>query len=157
MKCGGLLITSYDPDQGSRILQLRSFLEDRVTAEPAERQETCEGLAYASSLTGVPDDELIVELRSQGLGVRRLRAQNEKPNPGGIRLKFFGKTPPSSITAGFQDITIRPWLRSPMLCRHCAKYGHTARNCRTQKPRCLRCSGEHPTPDCDSDRRHCPH
>ena len=80
VKCGGLLITAYDPDQGSRILQLRSFLEDRVTAEPAERQETCEGLAYASSLTGVPDDELIVELHSQGVvGVRRLRRRTASP------------------------------------------------------------------------------
>ena len=56
-KCGGLLITAYDPEQGSKILQLRTFLEEHVTAEPAERQETCEGVAYAPSLTGVPDDD----------------------------------------------------------------------------------------------------
>ena len=70
------------------------------------------------SLTNVSDEEIILELRSQGaIGVRRLRPKNVKTNAN-IRLTFFGKTPPTEIRAGFQDIKIKPWIRSPML--HCA-------------------------------------
>ena len=39
-RCGDLLITAFDPEQGHKILQLGIFLEAKVSAEPAERQET---------------------------------------------------------------------------------------------------------------------
>ena len=45
----------------------------------------------------------------------------------------------------------------PLICRHCAKYGHTAKHCRTREARCLRCSAGHPTEDCKSDHKRCPH
>ena len=78
-------------------------------------------------LINVSDEEIIIELRSQGvIRIRRLRPKNGKTNAH-IRLTFFGKTPPTEIRAGIQDIAIKPWIRSPMLCRHCARYGHTAK------------------------------
>ena len=61
------------------------------------------------------------------------------------------------IRAGFEDFKLRLWLRSPMLCRHCPKYGHTAKRCRTKQPRCLQCSEDHQTSDCKSKRKRCPH
>ena len=84
------------------MLLLERFLEEPVSMEPAERQDTTEGLAYAPSLINV-SDEIILELRSQGvIGVRRLRPKNGKTNAN-TRLTFSGKTPPTEIRTGFQD------------------------------------------------------
>ena len=90
------------------------------------------------------------------VGVRRLRQKDGKPNPA-VRLAFLGTRIPETIRAGFEDIRLRPWIRSPLLCRHCAKHGHTAARCRTRQPRCLQCAGAHPTKDCKSSLRFCPH
>ena len=84
--CGGLLVTATYPEQGAKMLQLEHFLEEPVL-KPAVRQNTTEGLAYAPSLVNVPDEELVLELRSHGvIGVRRLRPKNGNINPG-IRLR----------------------------------------------------------------------
>ena len=62
----------------------------------------------APSLINALDEEIILELRSQGvIGIRRLRPKNGKNNPN-IRLTFFGKTPPTEIRAGFEDIKVEP-------------------------------------------------
>ena len=154
---GALLITTLDYDQSCRILQLDRFLGKIITAEPAIRQETREGYAYVPSLSEVPDDEIITELRDQGVvGVRRLRPTNGRRNHG-IRFLFIGNTIPDRIFAGYEAIRLRPWVPSPMLCRYCGKYGHTANRCRTKTPRCLRCAGAHPTPDCQNNHRLCLH
>ena len=100
---GTLLVTAKDTDQAYRILQLDRLIERSIIAEPAEKQPTIEALLHAPSLIDVPDDEIIYELRSQGvIGVRRLRPRNGRPNSG-LRLAFIGNTIPATIRAGFED------------------------------------------------------
>ena len=151
---GKLSIIAANQEQLETLIKLDSFL-DRAASFTAPGRSV-DAYIYAPSLSEVPDEELLTHLRGQGVtGVFRIRP-SEKKSPG-IRLRFRGGTLPPTIRAGFQDIQIRPWQRSPLLCRRCAEYGHLKKTCRATKPRCLRCSEEHETDGCKSTTPKCPH
>ena len=152
---GKLIITTISETQTRTLLTQDTFLGRRASFVAPGR--SVEGYAYAPSLSGVPDAELLTKLEDQGvIGVTRLRPTNGRQNHG-IRLRFRGGTLPPTIQAGFQAIRIRPWQRSPLLCRRCAAYGHIKKNCRATRHRCLRCSEEHETDACQATRSRCPH
>ena len=152
---GALLVEVFSNEQAQELGKTQEFLGESVTTSQGD-QDTVEATAYAPSLASVPDEELLAELRPQGVvGITRLRPRDGKANPR-VRLTITGKTVPASIRAGYQDIELQLWISSPLMCRNCSKYGHTAKRCRSQVPRCLRCSGGHPTPDCRTEDRLCP-
>ena len=152
---GSLIIIPTDEDQISSLLQEHQFLGRGASFDAPG--STVEAYAYAPSLSGVSDGELLAGLAAQGVvGVTRLRKRHDQPNPG-IRLRFRGGTFPPTIRAGFEDFELRPWQRSPLLCRQCASYGHVKKHCRATYERCLRCSEAHKTDDCKSPSCHCPH
>ena len=154
---GNLVITTFNRKQAVTLLQQDHFLDKRASFDCPERLNSVEAYAYAPTLTDVSNDEIIAELRDQGvIGIQRLRPKNGKTNPA-IRLRILGTTIPAEIRAGFQDVPIRPWRRSPLLCRRCAAFGHTQKFCRASFLRCLRCAGQHATDDCGAARSHCPH
>ena len=43
------------------------------------------------------------------------------------------------------------------MCTHCAKYGHSKKNCKTKQARCLKCSGGHSSDTCSATALKCPH
>ena len=97
-----------------------------------------------------------LRVKTQGvIGVSRLRPRNGQKNPG-LRFRFRGRTLPQDLRAGFEDLELRPWRRSPLLCRLCAAYGHTSKHCRSDQLRCLKCTEPHATDDCQSSRTCCP-
>ena len=152
---GKLTIVAANEEQVETLLKQDHFLKKRVSLTAPGR--SVEAYAYAPSLTEVSDQELLSNLEAQGvIGVTRLRAKPGKRNPG-IRLRFRGGTFPPTIRAGFQDIALRPWQRSPLLCRQCASYGHLQKHCRAAYRRCLRCAQDHYTDDCKSSTCRCPH
>ena len=152
---GSLVITPASEDQILAFLQATQFLGK--SASFGAPGSTVEAYAYAPSLSGVSDEELLSQLADQGVvGVARLRKRHDQPNPG-IRLRFRGRTFPPTIRAGFEDFDLRPWRRSPLLCRRCAAYGHVQKHCRATYERCLKCAEGHKTDDCKSSSARCPH
>ena len=154
---GNLVITTKNQQQTEILLQQDRFLDQEAYFDCPQHLNTVEAYVYAPVLTEVPDEEIIAELRDQGVvGIFRLRQRNGRKNPG-MRLHILGKTIPTHIRAGFQDIPLRPWRRSPLLCRRCASHGHTQKNCRADTLRCLRCADPHATDDCGAAKNLCPH
>ena len=154
---GNLQITTRNRQQTEALLHLTEFLNKEAEFDCPIRLNSVEAYVYAPSLTDVTEEDIITELRDQGvIGVYRLRPSRGKTNPG-LRLTIIGKTVPSKIRAGFEDIATRPWKRSPLLCRGCASYGHTIRHCRAAYRRCLRCAGPHGADDCEATGSRCPH
>ena len=154
---GNLLVTTKTRRQTETLLEQDRFMDRAVQIDCPIRYNSVEAYIYAPTLTEVDDEEIITELRDQGvIGVYRLRPTHGKTNPG-LRLTILGKTIPPHIRAGFQDIPLRPWRRSPLLCRRCASYGHSQKHCRAGYLRCLRCSGEHSTDNCEAAASRCPH
>ena len=154
---GNLLITTRNQHQTEALLQQKTFLGKEAVVDCPIRLNTVEAYAYVPSLTEVDEDEITAELRDSGvIGVYRLRPTRGQVNPG-LRLTIIGKSVPPKIRAGFQDIQLRPWKKSPLLCRRCAAYGHTMKHCRADYQRCLRCAEDHTTEDCRSTSSRCPH
>ena len=154
---GNLLIKTKTRQQALTLMGQDRFLDKPATFEHPDRLNSVEAYAYAPSLTEVTEDQLLEELKAQGvIGVTRLRPRSGTINPG-IRFRFRGRSFPEEIRAGFEDIPLRTWRRSPMLCRRCAAYGHTAKHCKAKSLRCLRCADKHCTEDCKTDDLNCPH
>ena len=152
---GALIITPAEETQITAFLKLDQFLGREATFDAPG--STVEAYAYAPSLSGVSDEELLTQLAEQGVvGVTRLRKRHDQPNPG-IRLRFRGASFPPKIRAGFEDFELRPWQRSPLLCRRCATHGHLKKHCRATYVRCLKCAEDHQTDDCSSTKFRCPH
>ena len=157
LRSGALLIRVLSKGQALSLHDLKDFLGKEVTVRPADRLNSVEALAYAPSLLGIDDQELLTELKDQGVvGVQRLRPREGKPSPL-IRFRFRGNSHPVSIRAGYEIFHLRLWIRPPVLCRKCARYGHGARSCRAKTARCLQCSGAHATDGCEAAHRRCPH
>ena len=156
LRSGALLVKVLDRTTAIILHGLSDFLGMAITVRAADRMNTVEALAHAPSLTTVDEQEILEELQPQGVvGVQRLRPRQGRPSPL-LRLKFAGHSYPSSIRAGFEVIELRLWVRPPLLCRKCARYGHGSRACRAKTARCLKCAGPHHTDSCEAAHRHCP-
>ena len=87
---GALVIQAASEAQVDQLLRITEFLGRSASFEAPG--STIEAYAYAPSLSGVEDEELLTDLREQGVvGVTRLRKKNGKNNPG-MRLRFRGGT-----------------------------------------------------------------
>ena len=77
---GALLIKTFTKQQAQEIIKKEEFLGEPVKTS-ARGEDTVEAMVYVPSLTGVPDEELLAELRPQGVvGVTRLRGTKQKRN-----------------------------------------------------------------------------
>ena len=102
---GALVIQAASEAQVEDFLKITEFLGRSASFEAPGSM--IEAYAYAPSLTGVEDEELLTNLREQGVvGVTRLRKKNGQNSPG-IRLRFRGATFPPTIRAGFETIELR--------------------------------------------------
>ena len=153
----GLLVKTLSSLQTETLICLRDFMGRPAAACMDQQFNYVEAYAHAPALLNVPRKEIIDELAPQGvIDVRRLRPRGQERNPG-LRIRFRGLSLPKQLQIGFDELKIRRWTDSPKLCRRCAEHGHLAVHCRSATTRCLRCSGEHHTDDCQQTKRHCPH
>ena len=153
---GALVIQAATQEQVDVLVNTRTFMGKPASFDAPG--STVEAFAYAPSLSGVSDEEILSGLADQGVvGVTRLRKRKDGSNHPGIRLRFRGGTFPPTIRAGFEDFELRAWQRSPLLCRRCASFGHVQKHCRAATKCCLRCAENHATDDCKSETQRCPH
>ena len=88
-QASSILITTKDTKQADILLQLDSFLEKKGQVSRPDKLNSVEGIAFATSLSQVADEEILVELRSQGVignsGGRRDAESAADRGPGAAR------------------------------------------------------------------------
>ena len=105
---GKLVVKIKSQAQTELLLQQDHFLGKRAVCSFPDRINSVEAVAFAPSLSEVPEEEMLLELKSQGvIGIKRLRSKPGKKNPE-IRFRFRGKTFPPILRAGFENIKMRP-------------------------------------------------
>ena len=55
---------------------------------------------------------------------------------------------PSEVDFRYKVYTVRSFIPSPVRCYACQRFGHIAKNCRSSKLRCPKCTGNHEFKDC---------
>ena len=156
LRSGALLIQTRSGEQNSIILRLTTFLDKDVEAVVADRLNSVTGLFYCPEVRGIPEEELLGELASQGVTeITRFRDVKDGPNPL-VKARFRGLTLPTHIYCGYLAVPVREWVPGPMQCRNCWQFGHHDRTCRTPDPLCGKCCGAHHTDGCQSEAERCP-
>ena len=156
LRSGSLLVQTLSGEQNVPILGLKKFLEKDVEAVVADRLNSTSGLFYCPEVRGLSEENLLWELQDQGVTeVQRFRDVKDGPNPL-IRARFRGLTLPTHIYCGYLAVQVRPWVDGPKQCRNCWEFGHFDRTCRRAAPVCGKCSGAHPTDDCEPEAHCCP-
>lgn len=89
------------------------------------------------------------------LSVFRLNAKDAK-NPNNfvpsslVRVTFAGTELPAAVKLCSLRLAVRPYVRSPMFCAKCCKFGHTRKFC-SNNARCFKCNQQHETMECKGE------
>ncbi|XP_055592682.1 uncharacterized protein LOC129744269 [Uranotaenia lowii] len=118
------------------------------------------GIAYLQEATDISEEEILKELKSQGVtAVRKITKYIEKKqvNTPMMVLTFGSTKLPKEVYFGWIKVSIRTYYESPMFCKNCLNYRHTKKRC-DQTTRCTRCAGNHPnTENSCKEVFRCPH
>ena len=158
IRSGALLVETRTKAQSSRLLNTDNFLGHSVKVELADRLNAVEGVISSDALAFSTDDELLHELKTQGVvGVYRLPSRDpEYPNPM-VKVTFAARALPAALYCGYLAVEVRPWVASRARCTRCWTFGHSSRVCRRRSETCGRCGqGGHSKARCTSDTVSCP-
>lgn len=80
------------------------------------------GTVYAPCLIHVPEEEIISEMRPQGVTeVFKFKKKNQEGSQcatGVVLLTFDRFRPPSSVNIGWYNVKVREYFPNPMRCRN---------------------------------------
>ena len=69
-----------------------------------------------------------------------------------IRVVLVGKQHPVRFTRGYGSFRMRPFVREPLQCFNCQKFGHQARTCRSDVQTSTYCAGRHASNQCKGNK-----
>jgi len=121
------------------------FIANEHSGKPARLKK---GVVYGIP-TDVPEEEIAEELEI--MKVERLyRLINGEKQPTLSVALFFkhDQEIPSEVDFRYKVYTVRSFIPSPVRCYACQRFGHIAKNCRSSKLRCPKCTGNHEFKDC---------
>ena len=70
-----------------------------------------------------------------------------------VKVVLAGKQHPARFTRGYGSYRMRPFVKSPLQCFNCQRFGHTARTCWRDSQTCRYCAGSHPSSQCKGDKQ----
>ena len=70
-----------------------------------------------------------------------------------VKVVLAGKQHPARFTRGYGSYRMRPFVKSPLQCFNCQRFGHTARTCWRDSQTCRYCAGRHHSSQCKGDKQ----
>jgi cell division protein FtsB len=177
LRDGSLLVEAFTKEQALKIASLKILGTFHVEVAPHKTLNTCKGVVYSHDLKMIEEKEIVEELASQKVTeVKRIMTRRDgalTPSPLHI-LTFNATVLPEFVFVGFIRIKVDLHVPNPMRCLNCQRYGHTQHTCGKEatcgrcggagahrdapcdlEPRCVNCSGSHPSwsRDCQTWKR----
>ncbi|XP_055950828.1 uncharacterized protein LOC129984899 [Argiope bruennichi] len=164
IRSGDLLVEVANKKQAQKILKIKSLSTIPVTVSAHRSLNSSKGVITCGELYNEETDEILKELRNQG--VTEVRRITIKRNGNVMKTKHliltfhFPKTP-EFIKAGYMRLAVRPYIPNPLRCFQCQRIGHSKATCRgtltcarcaeaghesvdcTANEKCVNCKGEH--------------
>ena len=97
---------------------------------------------------GLTDKEIMENVRGgQVTGVVRFRPKEGGGGDSPVLLVFADGALPERVSIGSMSYRVREYIRPPLRCYECQRFGHSAGACRGNQ-RCMKCGEEHNIKEC---------
>ena len=132
---------------------MKEFFHIPCKCYPHSSLNTSRGVIRCPDLAGVPEDEIVEELKPQQvIGARRIKVKRDHKliDTNTIILTFGTSILPRTLKVGYLVTKVDIYIPNPLLCFNCFKFGHGSKTCRVQLV-CPNCSGnghQHNEKDC---------
>jgi len=151
----GHLLVEVDRESHARNLLRSTKLVDTPIKVSAHRTlNSKKGVIRCRDILDCSDEEILENLKSQHVQeVRRIVVTRDgtKRATGTFILTFGGTTLPKTVKVAYINVSVDPYIPSPMRCFKCQKFGHTKFNCR-HTATCARCGSNEHCDDRQCDR-----
>ena len=150
------LVETTTRQQSESLLSLTSIDGVQVQVTKHVNLNSIKGTVVLPTYDDDNEEEIDKKMLLESLQMRYSNVEDldlysipNKKYPGSFlkiaKIKFQGQNLPSKIIVFGQNRELRPFVPSPLQCKNCSKYGHTAKKCQNQ-PVCAYCSSsEHET------------
>ena len=151
LRSGQLLVECAMMAHAENLLKAKTLAGVSIKASRHRTLNSSKGAIRTRSLEDTPEDEILAELREQGVSdVRRLTIKKDGKSiqTGTYFLTFDRPTPPGKLAAGYLKVDVSLYIPNPLRCFKCQKFGHDKDNCRGSQC-CVRCGqNSHDSTDC---------
>ena len=142
---GTLIIQTKSRKHTKALLNVNTFCGKKVTISLHYGRNSCKGTIFAPELRHMTEDEILSDLRGDGVThIRRLTTfrDGQRRDTSLLVLTFDTTTLPEKLNIGWLRKDVRVFVPNPLRCYKCQRFGHGSSSCR-QSARCQTC-GEAP-------------
>lgn len=139
LRNGTVLVRTMNANQAKLLMSATTLVEGiNIKVTIHGKLNTSQGVVTCFDLKNASDDEILKELKPQGvIGMKRLKRKNKEgvmEDTDSILFTFNKCSPPETITIGFyQRIRVRLYVPRPLQCFNCQRFGHTAKQCKVEQ------------------------
>ena len=142
LRSGDLLVEYTNKKQIENLLRLKSFHNLKVQVSLHASLNTCKGVVRCPDLKGVSEEEILEEMREQGvIHVRRIKVRRDDALKDTNTFVFAFNTSvlPKQLRVAFLRVSVGPCVPDPLRCYACQVFGHHGSGCQRGGGMCANC------------------
>lgn len=142
---GSLVLKTHSRAHTKALLKTTTFCDKQVTVSLHQSRNSCKGTIFAPELRHMTEDEILADLRGDGVThIRRLTTfrDGQRRDTSLLVLTFDTTSLPEKINIGWLRKDVRVFVPNPLRCYKCQRFGHGSSSC-PHSARCSKC-GEAP-------------
>ena len=148
---GTLVLKTTSRKDTKALLRTTIFCEKQVKVSLHHSRNSCKGTIYAPELRHMSEEEILADLRGDGVThIRRLTTfrDGQRRDTPLLVLTFDSTSLPEKLVIGWLRKDVRVFVPNPLRCYKCQRFGHGSSTCR-QTARCAKCGdAPHEGTDC---------
>ena len=136
LRSGDLLVEYTNKKHIECLLRLKQFHDLKVTVSLHGSLNTCKGVVRCPDLQGVSEDEILENMREQGvINVRRIKIRRDGTLKDTNTFVFTFNTSvlPKQLKVVFLRVSVDPYIPNPLRCYACQVYGHHENKCHREE------------------------
>ena len=141
--------------QIENLLRLKTFHGLKVQVSLHASLNTCKGVVRCPDLKGVSEEEILEEMREQGvIHVRRIKVRRDDALKVTNTFVFTFNTSvlPKQLKVAFLRVSVDPYIPNPLRCYACQAFGHHENKCHREEI-CANCGqAKHSADETDCKR-----
>lgn len=153
---GRILVECNSKCQQEKALALKSLKKFDVEVYVPGTRTKAKGVIYGVPL-GISNNEIMQEINSEVVvEAKRIQVTRNsvKVDSQTVVLTFKSQTIPRRVQLGYLSFQVKPYIRPPLRCFNCQRYGHVAAVCRGRR-KCGRCGADHSYGECEPQASLC--